>query len=292
MNKKHLTGIASVATIALMGSTAAWGATGASASDNTLTLQSNASYNNVSISPDDVTSFGTINTIIVDRGGVAAPTYSTIILPAAASEIDDNIEAVFRPSAFHRNGDDCTLDAVSVETMNANEPYFIKLKDDVSGVTSFTFKAEGSVVATGESEHSINLSGTCFSVTGVYSTKTWTTDSYNDYGFAAGDGTGAAYAGQFVKVGSGVSLYPLRAYLTCHPGNILAKVASSVEESLPDVINVRFLDEKGNTLSIAKMNTKTGEFKTQNNYYDLKGRKLNSKPQNKIMYVNKKTIKH
>ena len=289
MKKIHLTRYAAVATVALMGSTAAWAATGASATGSTLTLQSNVSYDNVSIADGE---FSGISKIIVDRGGVAATEYSTIMLPAAASEIDDNIEDVFRPSAFHRNGDDCTLDAEQVSTMNANQPYFIKLEDGAENVTTFTFSAEGSVVATGDAEHSINLSGTCFSVTGVYSKKVWNSDSDNDYGFAAGDGSGADYAGQFVKVGSGVSLYPLRAYLTCHPGNVFAKVSADAEETLPEVIKVRFLDKNGDVLSIAKMNTRTGEFKTQNNYYDLKGRKLNAKPQNKIMYVNKKVIKH
>ena len=291
MKKLHLTRFAAMATVALMGSTAAWAASGANKEGSTLTLQSNSETDVVSIAGGELTEFAGINTIVVNRG-VAAPTYSTIMLPAAASEADANIEAVFRPSAFHRNGDDCTLDAVSVAKMNANEPYFIKLKDGVSGVTSFTFNTEGSIVATGDAEHSINLSGTCFSVTGVYSKKVWNSDSDNDYGFAAGDGTGADYAGQFVKVGSGVSLYPLRAYLTCHPGNVFAKVSADAEETLPEVIKVRFLDKNGDVLSIAKMNTRTGEFKTQNNYYDLKGRKLNAKPQNKIMYVNKKVIKH
>jgi len=289
MKKLHLTRFAAMATVALMGTTAAWAVDCVSASAPTLTLQSNASCNEVSIADGE---FSGISTIVVDRGGVAAPTYSTIMLPAAASEIDDNIENVFRPSAFHRNGDDCTLDAVSVATMNANEPYFIKLENGASGVTTFTFEAKGDIVATGDAEHSIKLSGTCFSVTGAYSKKVWNSDSDNDYGFAAGDGTGADYAGQFVKVGSGVSLYPLRAYLTCHPGNVFAKVSADAEETLPEVIKVRFLDKNGDVLSIAKMNTRTGEFKTQNNYYDLKGRKLNAKPQNKIMYVNKKVIKH
>ena len=289
MKKIHLTRFAAMATVALMGTTAAWAVDCVSASAPTLTLQSNSGTDVVSIAGGE---FSGISTIVVDRGNVAAPKYSTIMLPAKASEADANIEAVFRPLAFHRNGDDCTLDAVSVATMNANEPYFIKLKDGVSEVTSFTFNTEGGIVATGDAEHSINLSGTCFSVTGVYSKKVWNSDSDNDYGFAAGDGTGADYAGQFVKVGSGVSLYPLRAYLTCHPGNVFAKVSADAEETLPEVIKVRFLDKNGDVLSIAKMNTRTGEFKTQNNYYDLKGRKLNAKPQNKIMYVNKKVIKH
>ncbi len=288
MKKLHLTRYATMASIALMGTTAAWAVDCVSASASTLTLQSNASCNEVSIADGEFSGF---NKIVVDRGGVAAPTYSTIMLPANASEADANIEAVFRPSAFHRNGDDCTLDAVSVATMKANEPYFIKLEDGASGVTTFTFEAKDGIVATGNAEHSINLSGTCFSVTGVYSKKVWDSDSDNDYGFAAGDGTGAE-AGQFVKVGSGVSLYPLRAYLTCHPGNVFAKVSADADETLPEVIKVRFLDKNGDVLSIAKMNTRTGEFKTQNNYYDLKGRKLNAKPQNKIMYVNKKVIKH
>ena len=98
--------------------------------------------------------------------------------------------------------------------------------------------------------------------------------------------------GVFVKALS-ATIYPMRAYLTCKnasPVYGLGKVAA--EETLPDVINVRFLDKNGGTLSIGTMNTRTGDIQMQDRYYDLKGRKLNGKPQNKIMYVNKKVIKH
>ena len=53
MKKLHLTRFAVMATVALMGSTAAWAATGASATGSTLTLQSNASNSAVSIAENE-----------------------------------------------------------------------------------------------------------------------------------------------------------------------------------------------------------------------------------------------
>ena len=49
MKKLHLTRFAAMATVALMGSTAAWAASGADATGSTLTLQSNSNTDVVSI---------------------------------------------------------------------------------------------------------------------------------------------------------------------------------------------------------------------------------------------------
>ena len=133
-------------------------------------------------------------------------------------------------------------------------------------------------------------------MTGTYETKQWNNGSSlsNDYGFSA-DGTDQ---GKFVRIqnnpnsSESVTLLPARAYLTCTKAQLVNGLGKVAEESLPDVINVRFVDKDGGTLSIGKMNTKTGDIQMQDRYYDLKGRKLNGKPQNKVMYVNKKVIKH
>ena len=41
---------------------------------------------------------------------------------------------------------------------------------------------------------------------------------------------------------------------------------------------------------IVRMNTATGEITKVNGWYDLKGRKLNKKPENKGMFVGTKAI--
>ena len=286
MKKLHLTRFAAMATVALMGSTAAWAASGASKSGSTLTLQSDSKTGAVSIVAGDFTG---INKIVVSRDA-AAKTYSTLMLPVTVN-VNEAIEhtanegkviAAYSPTNY--NSKTFTLDMQSTDVIVANTPYIVK----VTGTPqSFDFEnTSGSyeIVPTGDNEHATTLNSTCWQFTGSYVQKSWESAT-NLYGFDAADGV-------FVKALS-ATIYPMRAYLTCSQAqfvNGLGKVAAS--EPLPDVINVRFLDKDGGTLSIGKMNTRTGDIQMQDHYYDLKGRKLNGKPQNKIMYVNKKVIKH
>lgn len=283
MKKLHLTRFAAMATVALMGSTAAWGATGASATGSTLTLQSNASYSKVSIAEKEIAEneFTGIKKIVVERGTESAK-YSTLMLPVTVKPTEsEQIEAAYFPTGY--NPSNTTLDMQSADNIQANKPYVVV----VSGSpTKFEFNTASSytVQATGDDEHSFTLSSSCWEFTGTYAKKEWASAN-NLYGYDADDGV-------FVKALS-AEIYPMRAYLTCtgsgYSDNGLHK--SAVEE-LPEVINVRFLDKNGGTLSIGTMNTRTGDIQMQDRYYDLKGRKLNGKPQNKIMYVNKKVIKH
>lgn len=308
MKKLHLTRFAAVATVALMGSTAAWADdTGWSVEGSTLTLQSIADPGSVSISSDDASSINTaeINTIVVNRGTLGTTQYSTIMLPVEVSVGEcDQIDKAYTVGKINYYSSVPELTMNEVTTLNANKPYIIKFKDNSYGLsTNITFsKTFGTFVVqstavSGEKPYTTEVSGSCFSITGTYVTKRWDSGDNlsNDYGFSA-DGSDI---GKFVRIqnnpisSESVTLLPARAYLTCTKAQAvkgLGKVAS--EESLPDVINVRFVDNEGGTLSIGTMNTRTGEIQMQDRYYDLKGRKLNAKPQNKIMYVNKKVIKH
>ncbi|WP_290765138.1 hypothetical protein [Fibrobacter sp. UBA4297] len=286
MKKIHLTRFAAMATVALMGSTAAWAASGADATGSTLTLRSDSETGAVSIVEGE---FSGINKIVVDRDA-AAKTYSTLMLPVTV-KVNEAVEhtanegkvvAAYYPTNY--NSETFTLDMQSTDEIVANTPYIVK----VSGTPQrFDFKKTSDsykIVSTGDNEHATTLNSTCWQFTGSYVRNSWGSAA-NLYGFDAADGV-------FVKALS-ATIYPMRAYLTCKnasPVNALGKVAAS--EPLPDVIKVRFLDKDGGTLSIGKMNTRTGDIQMQDHYYDLKGRKLNGKPQNKIMYVNKKVIKH
>jgi hypothetical protein len=109
------------------------------------------------------------------------------------------------------------------------------------------------------------------------------------YGYAARD-KGAVTAGQFVKVGTGANIAPLRAYLR-YKGHGLAKVSSDAvsEEDLPETIEVR-LHDSDSTLSIGKLNTITGEFKMEGRRFDLNGRAVGEKPANHAVYVDKKKV--
>ncbi len=110
------------------------------------------------------------------------------------------------------------------------------------------------------------------------------------YGYAAKE-KGAVKAGQFVKVGSGASVAPLRAYLK-YIGDTknLAKSAAPANIELPESIEVRLIDGDGELTGIAKWNMATGEITKVNHWFDLKGRKMNAKPENKGMFVGTKAI--
>ena len=290
MKKLHLTRYAAMASIALMGTTAAWGAgTGASASGSTLTLQSNSTEDVVSISEDE---FSGINKIIVVRGAASTP-FSTLMLPADAEASQcPQIKAAYVPTGYIAS--EQTLEFTEASTIEANKPYLVEVNTTeenyvADDITEFTFSNNGlyTIQPTGANKHSITLNNSCWEFTGVYEKQHWDTAPANVFGYA---GSGA-YAGKFVKVGDDVTLRPLRAYLTCRNSG-LKKSSTDDVSNLPDVINVRLYGKSGGTLAIGTMNTRTGEIQMQDRYYDLKGRKLNGKPQNKIMYVNKKVIKH
>ena len=307
MKKLHLTRFAAMATVALMGSTAAWAdvdasGTGWSLSDGTLTLNSNSESDKIVISSGEAStinnSFGTSRKIVVDRGSLGTTLFSTIMLPAPVMVYEDElIEAVYTVGSMDYYDNVLELTMQSVTELDANKPYIIKFRDGKFGASkNITFNSVmGNVEPTEESSYATEVSGSCFSMTGTYETKQWNNGSSlsNDYGFSA-DGTDQ---GKFVRIQNNpnddcVTIYPARAYLTCTKPQLVNGLGKVAEESLPDVINVRFVDKDGGTLSIGKMNTKTGDIQMQNRYYDLKGRKLNGKPQNKVMYVNKKVIKH
>jgi hypothetical protein len=288
MKKIHLTRYAAMASIALMGTSAAWGQHGGTGwstanGDAELQLFSSSGEELVSISQSQIDDYlKNVKTIAVRRVDPAAE-FSTLMLPVTVKPSEsENIVAAYYPTGY--NSYTQTMDFTEKMTIEANKPYLVR----VSGSPNvFAFQNDDgyTIVPTGATEHSVTLEKSCWEFTGTYETIHWETSPGNVYGYASTDG-------KFVKAGNNVTIYPLRAYLTCNNSTSggLPKVAAEV--SLPDVINVRFLDKDGGTLSIGKMNTRTGEIQMQDRYYDLKGRKLNGKPQNKIMYVNKKVIKH
>ena len=301
MKKIHLTRFAAMATVALLGSTAAaWGETGDGYSweNGTLTLLS-TDNNAIQITESNAATLNNshngqgIDVIQVQRGAAFA-TFSTLMLPATVNVGDgDFVTAAYVPTGYHTG--EKTLDFTATSVIEANTPYLVELYVDPynEGASAITFKKYGgyTIQPTDGNEHSTELKNSCWTFTGSYAKKTWETAPSNVYGYAAAAGENYD-AGQFVKVGENVTLPPLRAYLTCTSSGLSKSSTDNVYDNLPDVIKVRLLDKSGETLSIGTMNTRTGEIQMQDRYYDLKGRKLNGKPQNKIMYVNKKVIKH
>ena len=133
-----------------------------------------------------------------------------------------------------------------------------------------------------------------FVLTGTFEYIKWDNDKETIsgiYGYAAKD-KGTVSGGQFVKVGSGAYLPPLRAYLR-YIGNdnaMLKKSSNNVKKvELPETINVRLVDGDS-TLSVGKWNTVTGEIQMDSRRFDLNGRAINGKSANHGVYVGKQKI--
>lgn len=113
--------------------------------------------------------------------------------------------------------------------------------------------------------------------------------------------------GQFVKIGKGTFVRPLRAYLMYAPVNgqkarvYKPSMMSQGEMDIPEKMEVVIISsinkpesEDGSTVdngekttTIGYINTRTGEFKPATTY-DLKGRKMNGTPKAKGMYLKRK----
>ena len=109
------------------------------------------------------------------------------------------------------------------------------------------------------------------------------------YGFVAKDTvlSGKQFsAGQFVKAGPRAYIPPMRAYLVRVDNNGSAKNAGGFGEfgELPEIIDLKIMDEHGNVTETATLNTRTGEIK-RDRWFDLQGRQLKGKPSEKGKYL-------
>ena len=108
------------------------------------------------------------------------------------------------------------------------------------------------------------------------------------YGFAATASNGVQ-VGQFVKAGSGAWIRPMRAYLVHNTAksatrSVSARRLMDVSE-LPETIDLKITDGKGEVIGWAAVDTRTGEFRADR-WFDLRGRRLNGKPTTKGTYYN------
>ena len=119
------------------------------------------------------------------------------------------------------------------------------------------------------------------------------------YGFAASSSTeNKINVGDFVKVGEGAWITPMRAYLVKDNISSVRANGASVKpgQELPEFMSIVIDSEDGNeehTTVIGQFNTRTGEFKM--NYdrgkFDLKGRRVNGTNNARGAYYGKKLLK-
>ena len=173
---------------------------------------------------------------------------------------------------------------IYTEQVGANTPYLVlPTADKLTFEGPVTFNT---VMAPIENAYGLEA-GSTWEFKGVYAHTNFD-DVQEDgpmYAFA-GQNKDGAKVGQFKSIGSGVKAYPMQAYLVNHGGNTLTKSAAGSFGhifALPDVIDIEIEDENGIVVETGKLNTVTGEVR-MDRWFDLKGRKLNSKPTVKGTY--------
>ena len=111
----------------------------------------------------------------------------------------------------------------------------------------------------------------------------------NMYGFNDQVSENIKTAGQFVKIGSGASIPPFRAFIFTR--DIFGpEFKETKRPSTMDVVIVESTNGNEHTTVIGRIDTRTGEFRMNRNY-DLKGRKLNGTHQARGAYYGKKVLK-
>ena len=185
----------------------------------------------------------------------------------------------------------------------ANTPYIVR-----ATAANITFNlAEGETVKLNTSEMNNPVRGTTskWEFRGTYSYKKWE-EGDPELGSVYGYTAKAKYdyaVGQFAKNGAGAFVRPFRANLfklanqqarryMLAKSSVALNSASIGEETVPSSLDVVIVDrETEQTTAIGKLNTATGEIKIIDNWFDMKGRKLNGKPTTKgIYYYNGKRV--
>lgn len=179
---------------------------------------------------------------------------------------------------------------IVIDDLEAYTPYMVVLTDGEEipfGNAPVTF------TQTPAEMNNISSSDGEWSFVATNEAKVWTAADFGHgeayYGFAAGNET--TPEGKFVKVGTGASIDPLRAYIM---KNVQTRGSASNAPSraltasqLPSTIGVR-LNETYAT-GIGTLNTETGEF-TFDGWYDLQGRRISEPVKNGISVKNDKKI--
>jgi hypothetical protein len=250
--------------------------------------------------------------VVVD--GADGYNYSTIMFPfeTKAEEVE-NLHIVFMflgVGVDKSNNKYVAVERVyysnfvnSTYTMEAYKPYLIKLKSQATNIvikkpTDHDLVLKATPTEDGDFDvmqsDDYNQYGN-YVFRGVVQGKTWDANSPEvlgtnkaaAYGFAGAASTDIS-VGQFVKVGEGAFIKPLRAYIykSPVPQNVKANGAhalrqtASIDNDVPETMNVVVVDRKKDggeqTTVIGQFNSRTGEIRlnrTQGSY-DLKGRSV------------------
>ena len=182
--------------------------------------------------------------------------------------------------------------------LSANTPYLFMpyIFDGMSQGDAMPLIFTGEVATAANAGYTSKAEGTAgayWTFQGVYYNVAWNDGNANlgsVYGFAAQNYDGSSYTvnpGDFVKAMAGASIAPFRAFLQYTPAPSNAPRRGAAEEALPSRMSVRLVNADGDVTAIGTIDTKTGEIRFDSEaWYTLDGRRLDSKPAQKGVYIN------
>jgi uncharacterized repeat protein (TIGR02543 family) len=245
----------------------------------------------------------TVNSVTFNRSFPLVK-YSTVVLPFS---IDTNkvYGAEFYSVVMMKQAGKWVAGASQVKTTQlvANTPYLLFAKEQ-----NLTF--DGPVTFnTSEMHDSTTVyeeDGCAWTFKGTYTKHVWgegDPELVKVYAFSAHDVSDDIKIGKFTKFGKDAWIRPMRAYLIYEqlpssdpePDNApnarsfkpMPFTASIEEHDVPEWIDVVIIgDDVEQTTPIARLNTRTGDVRMMEGWYDMKGRKLNGKPTTKGTYYN------
>jgi hypothetical protein len=178
----------------------------------------------------------------------------------------------------------------------ANTPYLVQMGE--SGTFRLT---DGAFPLTLQKTADAETSANGYALRGTWAYKKWVDgdpELGKAYGFAAANSNDDKIkVGDFVKVGEGAWIPPMRAYLVSENLQGVRANGAYVKpgQKLPEIMSIIIDNEDGNeehTTVIGQFNTRTGEFRM--NYdrgkFDLKGRRVNGTNNARGAYYGKKVL--
>ena len=224
---------------------------------------------------------------------------STICLPFPMTSIAGGTVYGFVGVTYNNtDGWVATMQQPVSTTLAANTPYLFMPSGD-SETVDVTFSgslANVASIAAGETQ--ANTEDGTWTFQGTYSRLAYETNesqsnpfSGKAFGFAASDAgqdVNDVKAGEFVRADAGAFIPAFRSFLK-YEGNVLeARGTRGGETGIPESITVRLIGKTGEIDGIGEIRLSTGEVTFDPNaWYDLNGRKLDGKPTQKGIYINK-----
>ena len=207
---------------------------------------------------------------------------ATLYVPFEIDAAKVNGAAVYKFKTVVKNEGDgrWKFKVSTAETVKPNIPYVIlptgtQVTFDITDPVTLNTTTEGEATAANNWEF-----------VGAYQYEKFTINSDNPIYVFADKAQDGAKLGEFVKIAEGAFINPMRAYLVYHKSEGMQKSARGNFGSgiaLPEELDIEIENENGIVVQTGSLNTVSGDVR-MDRWFDLKGRRLNSRPTAKGTY--------